>query len=66
MVKICAPEHRIYIGCYIDHIKPISSLYMLKPVLLTSKDNVPFNKKQIISGSIVKKELEIDTTFDPP
>jgi hypothetical protein len=39
---------------------------MLKPFLSTSKDPVLLNNKKNISGSTVKKELAIDTTFDTP
>jgi hypothetical protein len=39
-------------------------LYTLKLILLILKDGVPSNKKMLLNT--VKKELVIDTSYDPP
>jgi hypothetical protein len=69
MVKISAPVHRIFSAgatliLLVQNL--FCGLYMLKPVLSIGKDAVPSNFYKNISISTVKKELAINTTFDPP
>ncbi len=67
MVIISAPVHRICSRGAIVILKTyFPSLYMLKQLLLTSKDTFPLKIFFNISGTTLKKSLAIDTIFDPP